>query len=217
MKAQNLVGKKFGRLTVIERAENGKHGDSRWLCLCECGNSKVILGSHLKRGKIRSCGCFQKEFLEKCRTKHGKRHTKLYGIWAGIKRRCYNKNEKTYKHYGGRGIKMCDEWLNNFEEFYKWAMENGYSDKANKYQCTIDRINNNDDYKPSNCRWVDQKKQNSNKRTNRIFEYNNQKKCLTEWSEITGISKSTIYRRLNKGWNIEKILSTPTLKTKHRS
>ena len=164
MKAKDLIGGIFGRLTVLERAENGKGGDARWLCICECGNKKVILGSHLRSGKIKSCGCYQKEFLEKCRTKHGYRHTRLYGIWAGIKRRCYNPHEKTYEYYGGRGIRICDEWLNDFEKFNEWAFANGYDENAKRGDCTIDRINVDGDYEPTNCRWVDMNIQAKNKR-----------------------------------------------------
>ena len=212
MRTVDLTGKIFGRLKVLERAENGKNGDARWVCLCECGKTKTILASHLKRGEIRSCGCFQKEVLKQYREKHGHRHTRLYGIWAGIKRRCYNPHEKAYKYYGGRGIKVCDEWLNDFEQFNEWAFANGYNENAKRGDCTIDRINVNGDYEPSNCRWISIKAQSLNKGTNRIIEINGENKCLSEWLKITGVSSTSFYRRLNNGWNEKKALSIPTKK-----
>ena len=153
MKALDLIGAKFGKLTIIERAENNRHGKSMWLCKCECGNETVAIGSRIQNGLTKSCGCGVIESTVKRSTKHGLRHTKLYGIRMSMYDRCYNENCKDYKHYGGRGIKICDEWLDRgagIQTFVDWAQANGY-----KEGLTIDRINVDGHYEPENCRWVD--------------------------------------------------------------
>lgn len=145
------------KLTIICQDEdyvspNGKHY-ARWLCQCGCEEHKMVsvLGSHLKSGAIKSCGCLGKERRKEACTKHGKSNTRLYGIWKNIKHRCYNPNSEFYYCYGGKGIKMCDEWIEDFEAFYDWSMASGYNDNL-----TIDRKNNDKDYCPENCRWTDE-------------------------------------------------------------
>lgn len=197
----DLTGQRFGRLTVLKIAKKVRR-TYYYLCKCDCGNLKVVRGSHLKSGKIQSCRCLQKEKAKELATEHGLSKTKLAKIWDGIKERCYNPNCKSYKNYGARGIKMCSEWKFNFIAFYKWAMENGY-----KEGLSIDRINVNGHYEPFNCRWITHKEQMNNTRINVYITFNNETHTLQEWSEITGISYSALRYRKNHHWSVEKMFS----------
>lgn len=161
-KINDLTGKKFGRLKVIEYYGSNKNGRALWLCKCDCGKTKSVLGNSLLCGLTLSCGCYNKEKAQKRRTKHSLSYSKLYKVWNGMKTRCYNKNFIYYCNYGGRGITICYEWLNDFEIFYKWAISNGYEEGL-----TIDRINNDGNYEPNNCRWITRAEQNRNQRKTR--------------------------------------------------
>lgn len=171
MKLIDLTGKRFGRLTVIERGEDyilrtGQR-TPRWVCVCDCGKVTLVRGTHLKSGSSTSCGCLREERAIQSLTTHNHRHHRLYGVLCNIKNRCYNENVKCFKNYGGRGISMCEEWRNNFESFFNWAMSSGYDPDAPFMQCTIDRIDVDGNYEPDNCRWVDAKTQNNNTRRHR--------------------------------------------------
>lgn len=200
----DLTGQKFGRLTVVERAEDyvGKSGNRkvRWLCKCECGKEAIIRGCDLKDGHTKSCGCDPKRHNKK----HGLGGTRLYSTWNGMKRRCSNPNDKEYKNYGGRGVKVCDEWIDDFTKFYNWAVSHGYDDNL-----TIDRIDVNGNYEPSNCRWVTMKTQQNNKSNNHLITYNGETHTMKQWSEMTGISYEAIRSRLRKNWTVEKTLTVP--------
>lgn len=162
MKTKDLSGQRFSRLTVIAYAGKNKHNRSLWLCKCDCGNTKVISSNALQQGTTKSCGCLNQEnhITKPNRTTHGQSHTRLYRIWKAMKSRCNNPNNPSYqKWYGSKGVKICDEWNQNFWMFYNWSICHGYKDNL-----TIDRINPEGNYEPSNCRWATPKEQAQNKR-----------------------------------------------------
>lgn len=195
----NMIGKKFNRLTVLEECKERKERKKVYKCICECGNIVYAIGTRLRNNKVKSCGCLKHDI--KSNFKHGKRHTRLYSIWYDMKRKCYKTNRKDYHCYGGRGIKVCDEWLYDFMVFYNWSMSHGYNDNL-----TIDRIDVNGNYEPSNCRWTDMKTQGNNRRTNILLTYNGETKTMTEWAEYLNIPYSTIKHRHNKKWTDKECL-----------
>ena len=207
---KDLSGKYFGRLKVIKQSENdyvnpqGRHF-AQWECECSCGNRIVVQGANLRNGNTSSCGCLHKERFNG--HKHGLKHTRLYSIWCAMKARCSNPHTKSYRNYGGRGIAVCEEWNNDFMCFYNWAMSNGYEENL-----SIDRINVNGNYEPSNCRWVNMAVQQNNRSNNRILEYNGQKKTITEWAKYCGLSYRNLYYRLNNGYTIEEAIEKPKRK-----
>jgi hypothetical protein len=203
----DLTGCKFGRLEVVKFAGLDKKHIALWVCQCDCGNQKVVRSDRLKSGKTRSCGCLQKELLSLSKLNneynltHGLSKTKLYRVWVGIKDRCFDEKRATYKNYGGRGITVCDEWRNDFKAFYDWAIANGY-----KEGLTIDRINNDGNYEPNNCRWATRIEQNNNTRRNRYITFNEETLTLTEWAKRLGVSYQRIQSILSRGYGLEKIL-----------
>ena len=200
-KFEDLTGQRFGYLTVIKKAGKNKSDKILWLCKCDCGKLKIIQGTSLKNGRTKSCGCLRKKGA---RMTHGFKYTRLYCIWQGIKKRCLNKNTSNYYIYGGRGIKICDEWKNDFKSFHDWAFANGYDESAKRGDCTIERIDVNGNYEPSNCRWATMKEQCRNTRSNKLITYNNETRCLMDWSYIFNINYKTLLYRFKKGWTIEK-------------
>lgn len=199
-------GSRFGRLVTIKEVDSieDKNGNKKRLvlCKCDCGNTKVIPFWSLIRSKSKSCGCLSKELRIERSTKHGlsNRHP-LYGVWKQIKQRCYNENHHAYKDYGGRGIKMCDDWM-VFEKFFHWCINNGW--EKNK---TIDRIDNNKGYNPNNCRLVTMLEQNRNKRNNKSIEYNGRKwNSLSEFCKDYKLPYAKVQQQLYRGWDLEKVL-----------
>ena len=188
----DMTGRRFGRLVVLERAGSDAHGKPTWLCRCDCGRETTVDGTSLRRGRTMSCGCYQREIVSRANKTHGMRGTRLYRVWAGMKTRVMNENAPNFKFYGGRGISVCDEWL-EFEPFQSWALANGYTDSL-----TIDRINVNGDYEPGNCRWVTKAQQHNNMRSNRIITFMGEAYTLTEWSKLLGINRATLHGRLQR-------------------
>lgn len=190
----DLTGQRFGKLVVVSRAENRNGGQSRWLCKCECGSLKEIDGYCLTHGLSGSCGCSKQT--------HGQSRSRLYHIWQGMKGRCLNSENRDYPKYGGRGIKVFEEWRKSFETFRDWAIANGY-----RSDLSIDRIDVNGDYCPQNCRWATANEQCNNRRKTIFLLYGGRKQSLSEWSHETGIKYVTLRKRFEKGWPTEKILS----------
>lgn len=204
-KFKNLTGQIFGKLTVIKFVDCKIY--ARWLCECSCDakNQIIIIGASLTSGNTRSCGCLKNELTSIRRKKHGLSNSDEYFIWAGMKSRCLNKNESNYHNYGGRGIKVCDRWVESFENFY----EDMGPRPGPEY--SIERKNNDGDYEKDNCRWATNKEQNNNKRTNRYIEYNGKIKTLSQWAEAFNIRLTTLAGRLEDGWTIKEAFETPII------
>ena len=201
---ESLVGRKFGYLTVIEEAGKNKHKQILWKCKCKCGKEVIATGNSLKRCETKSCGCYSAEKTKERMTIDHRSGTRLYKIYYCMLQRCYNENYPQYKDWGGRGITVCDEWKNDFTVFREWAMKNGYKDGL-----SIDRIDVDRNYEPSNCRWATTKEQAINKRNTVRIEYNGEIHTILEWSEIFCIPVPTIRTRLYRGWNEQEAISTP--------
>lgn len=192
----DITGKKYGRLTVLERDFSKGKKRTYWKCQCECGNQTIVDGVKLKNGSTKSCGCLNDENRKKhieLFTKHNMRNSPLYDVWCGLRSRCERESNSSYKYYGAKGIKVCDDWkgANGFQKFYEWSLNNGYG-----IGLTIDRINVNGDYEPKNCRWVSMKTQSNNRTNNRYITYYGQTRTLTEWCEKFDLNYSIMYHRI---------------------
>ena len=195
----DLTGQRFGKLLVLERAEDKCTGSKprvMWRCICDCGNETIVSGASLRIGHTLSCGC-------KIR-KHGYSHKeRLYETWKNMRRRCNDPTNKRYEQYGGRGIKVCSEW-DEYLPFRSWAMSSGYSEEL-----TIDRIDIDGDYCPENCRWADSYMQANNMTTNRNITYNGETHTMSEWAREFGITYGAMNHRIQRGWSMERIQNTP--------
>lgn len=210
---ENVVGKRFNYLTVVGIGHRvyRKNGNSviYYRCKCDCGNYTDVSIGDLKKGRIKACGCKRDEYFEKVATMGGESRTTLGSRWRSMKDRCYNPKNVAYKDYGGRGITVCDEWKNDFLSFKKWALSNGFSEDL-----TIDRIDVNGNYEPSNCRWVTFAVQSRNKRNNHYVFYKGKKMILTDAANTIGISPSALGRRLKKEKTNDVSLVLQTAKEK---
>lgn len=220
-KYKDHMGERFGRLVVIGRATNDSSGNAMWNCICDCGHETTVLGRSLRRGATRSCGCFlsesSKKRMSKIMRKHGLSHTPLYRVWASMKERCNSEDCKGYKNYGARGIKVCSEWEEDFQVFYDWAIANGYAEGLE-----IDRIDNDGDYSPINCRFITPKANCRNQRRNvQVIVYDKITKStqvcrsLSEAAEVTGLNPQRIRRNMDQGY-LEKRYCFSTIKSKEK-
>lgn len=217
-KQEDLVGLTFGRLTVESFAGYKKinSGDTRpfWNCVCSCGNRKTVNGDWLKCGSVKSCGCLNVDRTKETHIKHGfavralkgKDETRIYRIWDHMKQRCFNPKASYYKIYGGRGITVCEEWLgeNGFENFLEWSVNNGYANNL-----SIDRINPDGNYEPSNCRWANSLTQANNKRTSRLITYKGETATIAQIAKKYNVPDGIFRSRLRCGWSIDDIISIP--------
>lgn len=210
----DLTGQRFGRLAVVERAWSRK-GQLFWLCKCDCGKECVIQGSSLRGGRTRSCGCLHNQMagerIEEINALHPSSivNKNLYRTWSNMRQRCRNPNNPEYRNYGGRGIKVCLEWDTDFFAFERWALESGY-----QYGVSIDRINNDGDYTPVNCRWVNALMQSNNQRRTIMLTYKGETKALRFWADEYGLPRNVVKCRIRSGWTVERALTEPVHKKK---
>lgn len=195
---KNMVGMEFNGCKVVSREGSDKWGQALWKCVCRCGKYFVSTGGNIRSGNTKSCGCYSIKRTKESNTTHGDSGTRLHNIWYGIIRRCTRPSNSMFDYYGGRGITVCNQWLNSYEEFKEWSISNGYADDL-----TIDRIDNDGGYTPNNCRWVTYKEQGLNKRNSRMVEFNGKVMNLSTVSEISGIAESTIRNRIKAGVPID--------------
>lgn len=207
-KHAKLLGKKFGRLTVVKKLDSRNY-HVHWLCECVCGNFAEVSTGRLNAGQTKSCGCLQKERAAEAKKTHGLyfdengKRSKLYRVWGHMNERCSSPTSNAYEDYGGRGIRVCKEWK-DYKTFHEWAISNGY-----KEGLSIERVDNDGNYEPSNCKWIPISKQASNRRNIRYLTLNGRERSLLEWSEEFGLDPSNVRTRLKRGWSVERALTTP--------
>lgn len=215
----DLTGRVFGRLTVCHFVGyTGPQYRATWVCRCDCGIECRVVGSQLTKRSgsgTKSCGCLLREVIGARYRTHGLKKTALYNIWAQMKARCLNPKSDPYDDYGGRGIRVCKEWGQSFEAF---ARKLG---KRPSPGHSIDRIDNNGHYScgeceectangwPFNCRWATRSEQSRNRRSNRLVEWGGEKLTVSEWAERTGINRDVLLGRLNAGWSVDRVMSSP--------
>lgn len=192
----DITGQRFGRLTVLEFAGIDKHGDGNWKCTCDCGTEKVVVGFSMKSGNTLSCGCLLSETVAqrgRDSAKHGMCYSRLYHTWAGMRQRCDGTSAGTKVRYHDRGIRVCDDWNGSFIPFMDWALSNGYQDDL-----TIDRINNDGNYEPDNCRWASRLIQANNTSSNRMVTFDGKTMTMAESAREQGITYATLQCRERK-------------------
>lgn len=205
---KDLKGQRFGRLFVKEYV-GSENKRSMWLCKCDCGKEKIISSKNILTNNVRSCGCLKDKGFTKGDVVKGGHKNRLYKVYKSMIHRCYYPKEKAYKNYGGKGVIVCEEWLKSYPTFEKWALDNGYDINAPFGKCTLDRIDVNGNYEPSNCRWVDMKAQLNNTTWNIKLTANGETLTFEEWSNKLGVNINTLRSRYRKGMSDEKIINTP--------
>ena len=210
----DLVGKKFGKLTVIKwlptNERDPKYKNYPYLCLCECGNYIQAKANALTSGNKVSCGCYHDEYSHSTKIihrTHNSSYTRLYHVWQAMKDRCTNPNSTSHKNYYDKGVRVCDEWF-DFEVFKEWALDNGYDENAPQGKCTIERLDGNKGYSPDNCIWADAKVQRRNTSRTVFYEYNGEKHIITDWAKILNVRYNTLYYAVyEKGMTIEEFVT----------
>jgi hypothetical protein len=194
-KVMDLINERFGRLVVVRREENSRAGKSRWLCICDCGNEKVVVGGNLKHRGQQSCGCLRDEVTIRRNFKHGMMSHPLYGTWKNMRGRCNSPDHKNFEHYGGRGIKICPRW----DDFILFVKDMGERPHP-KY--SLERINNDKDYSPENCKWATHTEQRNNTRVNKIITFLGVDYTIAQAAKIFSMKYQKLYSRLRRGWSV---------------
>jgi|SRR5579872_13756 len=207
-KPKDLTGQRFGLLEGIRLFCRDRHGNAHWLFRCDCQSQKIIHLGNVTSGHTTSCGCLRREALRVSKTKHGMARSRLDVILNAMLARCHNPNHENYRYYGARGITVCVAWRRNRSAFFGWALANGYQDGLQ-----IDTKNKHRGYAPGNCRWATRRQQQRNKTNNRRIRFMRQVKAVAEWAEISGIPRSAIGRRLDRGWSVRETPVAPPLGT----
>lgn len=209
----DLAGQRIGRLLVIEETTKDKYSHTRWLCKCDCGNTTLFTTSDLCRGKVKSCGCYRNERIGESNRTHGASRTRLYDVWLTMIARCNKPNSTAYKNYGGRGIKVCDEWLKDFASFKEWAGKSGYRENL-----TIERKDVNGNYSPDNCTWITRADQQKNTRRTHRVVYQGKEMPLLDLSKLMGISPTTIKKYEKQcNYNYDLLVTVISEKPHHKS
>lgn len=202
----DMAGKKYGRLTVISRCPENKGTQAQWVCLCDCGNTKIVLGNSLRSGRTQSCGCLHSDVCADLLRTHGYSGTRTHVSWAGMIQRCSDPNSTSYPRYGALGITVNERWK---------KFENFFADMGERPDgCSLDRIDPRKNYEPGNCRWATDDEQANNKRNNRVIEVNGKSMTVTEASRLTGIPAHVLFRRVSKGWSDADVIAVPVVRNK---
>jgi hypothetical protein len=198
----DITNHRFGRLIALSTLDRDAKRQWRWFCRCDCGNTTVVRGSELRNGATKSCGCLRLEILDQCRTTHGMTKTAEYGIWKGMKERCYNATHKQYHRYGGRGITICDRWRNSFENFF------ADMGKRPSPKHSIDRENNDGNYEPGNCRWATMREQQNNRSSCSYITFEGRTKSLSAWCDLLGVPYARVQHRIYAGHTFVEAVTT---------
>jgi len=201
---KDITGQKFGRLTAIKYIGSNKHKNRIWECKCDCGKFSNVTVAALISNNTSSCGCLHRELASKRFGTHHGGGTPLYRTWKNMKQRCYNSKNNYYKSYGGRGIKICDEWLHDFSKFQEWSFKNNYEEGL-----SIERNDTNGNYEPDNCSWIPLKDQGLNKTTTIKIKIGNVEYSINELSQKHNIPYATLWRRIRDRWNSDILFKSP--------